>query len=168
MAFKRHFRWFPCAWFAPCLENVTVFEGTKQTGKVIGRVTQPCCGGCCTPKLNVLNGHGDRELLVKGPCCWIGSCKGERFDILADTKARNPILILYFGGLFCFFERILTVKCCFTPSCMRVVVSSFGMKCYELYMISCPEGLSRRWCCARNTLVQLPVARRLFAIQNTL
>ncbi|CAN0549231.1 unnamed protein product, partial [Ectocarpus sp. 8 AP-2014] len=80
LAFQRHFRLFPCAWFEPCRENVTVFHGPKEDGKVIGRVTQSCCGGCCTPKLNILSRKGDRELVVKGPCI-IGDCCGVRFDV---------------------------------------------------------------------------------------
>ncbi|CAM9768114.1 unnamed protein product [Pylaiella littoralis] len=87
LAFQRHFRLFPCAWFEPCRENVTVFHGAKEDGKIIGRVTQSCCGGCCTPKLNILSRKGDRELIVKGPCV-IGDCCGVRFDVLTDSKKR--------------------------------------------------------------------------------
>lgn len=87
MAFQRHFRCFPCAWFECCRENVTVFHGPKDEGKVIGRVTQSCCGGCCTPKLNVLSNKGERELIVKGPCV-IGDCCGVKFDVLTDKKKR--------------------------------------------------------------------------------
>ncbi|CAN0583970.1 unnamed protein product, partial [Ectocarpus sp. 12 AP-2014] len=87
LAFQRHFRLFPCAWCEPCRENVTVFHGPKEDGKVIGRVTQSCCGGCCTPKLNILSRKGDRELVVKGPCI-IGDCCGVRFDVLTDSKKR--------------------------------------------------------------------------------
>lgn len=85
LAFQRHFRLFPCAWFEPCRENVTVFHGKKDDGKVIGRVTQSCCGGCCTPKLNILSRKGDRELIVKGPCV-IGDMCGVKFEVLTDSK----------------------------------------------------------------------------------
>lgn len=87
LAFQRHFRCFPCAWFEPCRENVTVYHGPKEEGKVIGRVTQSCCGGCCTPKLNVLSRKGDRELVVKGPCI-IGDCCGVQFNVLTDSKKK--------------------------------------------------------------------------------
>lgn len=78
---------FPCAWFECCRENVTVFHGPKEEGRVIGRVTQSCCGGCCTPKLNVLSKKGERELMVKGPCI-IGDCCGVKFDVLTDKKKK--------------------------------------------------------------------------------
>ncbi|CAM9771128.1 unnamed protein product [Sphacelaria rigidula] len=87
LAFQRHFRMFPCAWFECCRENVTVFHGPKEEGRVIGRVTQSCCGGCCTPKLNVLSKKGERELMVKGPCI-IGDCCGVKFDVLTDKKKK--------------------------------------------------------------------------------
>lgn len=66
---------------------MTVFHGPKEEGKVIGRVTQSCCGGCCTPKLNILSRKGDRELIVKGPCI-IGDCCGVKFDVLTESKKR--------------------------------------------------------------------------------
>ena len=62
-----------------------MFHGKKDDGKVIGRVTQSCCGGCCTPKLNILSRKGDRELIVKGPCV-IGDMCGVKFDVLTDSK----------------------------------------------------------------------------------
>lgn len=66
---------------------MTVFHGPKEEGRVIGRVTQSCCGGCCTPKLNVLSKKGERELMVKGPCI-IGDCCGVKFDVLTDKKKK--------------------------------------------------------------------------------
>lgn len=102
LAFQRHFRCFPCAWFEPCRENVTVFHGPKEDNKVIGRVTQSCCGGCCTPKLNILSRKGDRELVVKGPCV-IGDCCGVRFDVLTDNKKKVRCICIeikmrFYGG----------------------------------------------------------------------
>ncbi|CAM9974973.1 unnamed protein product, partial [Choristocarpus tenellus] len=40
--------WCPCAWSSCCLEDVSVYHGPKEQGRLIGRVTQPGCGGCCT------------------------------------------------------------------------------------------------------------------------
>ena len=37
LAFQRHFRCFPCAWFEPCRENVTVYHGPKEEGKGKGK-----------------------------------------------------------------------------------------------------------------------------------
>lgn len=83
LAFQRHFRLFPCAWFEPCRENVTVFRGDKDDGNVIGRVTQSCCGGFCEPQLNVLDDMGKRVLIVKGPCI-VTDCCGTKFQVLTD------------------------------------------------------------------------------------
>lgn len=66
---------------------MTVFLGPKEEKKKIGRVTQSCCGGCCTPKLNIESlEEGDpskskRELIVKGPCIITDLC-GTRFNVL--------------------------------------------------------------------------------------
>ena len=86
LAFQRHFRCFPCAWFEPCRENVKVFHGLKEDNKVIGRVTQSCCGGCCTPTFNV-EGVDKRELRVQGPCI-IADIFGARFDLLTENNMK--------------------------------------------------------------------------------
>ncbi|CAM9163541.1 unnamed protein product [Choristocarpus tenellus] len=77
---KRKFRWCPCAWFGCCLEDVEVFHGPMEREQLIGRITQPPCGGCCTPRLNIFNGDGQKELGVKGQCC-IGDFCGATFDV---------------------------------------------------------------------------------------
>lgn len=84
LAYERHFRLFPCAWFQPCRENVTVFLGSKDDGNVIGRVTQSCCGGCFEPKLNILDKEWKRQLVMKGPCI-VTDCCGAKFDVHSET-----------------------------------------------------------------------------------
>lgn len=85
LSFQRHFRCFPCAWFEPCRENVTVYHGSKDDGKRIGRVVQPCCGGYCKPKLYVLDKNGRRELVIRGPCIIVDAC-GAKFEVLTDKR----------------------------------------------------------------------------------
>ncbi|CAM9659585.1 unnamed protein product [Discosporangium mesarthrocarpum] len=87
LAMKRKFRWLPCAWFECCRETVDVYHGTMETGTIIGQVTQPVCGGCFTPRLNILNAAGEKDLGVKGHFC-IGECCGSTFDVEGSDESK--------------------------------------------------------------------------------
>ena len=41
----------------------------------------PCCGGGCTPVLNLQNKKGETKAVVKGPCCCVSDLCGANFEV---------------------------------------------------------------------------------------
>ena len=76
----RKFPWCVCAWLPMCMEEVTVYLGKEEEGKVIGNVRQPCCGGFFTPTLLIQDAEGNTELTQEGPCI-MGPCCETEFQV---------------------------------------------------------------------------------------
>jgi|Transcript_5872 hypothetical protein len=64
--------------------HMEVFMGGKHDTDdehKIGEVRMPCCGGGCTPVLNLQNKKGETKAVVKGPCCCVSDLCGANFEV---------------------------------------------------------------------------------------
>lgn len=72
-----------------CRKEISI----EQNGVAIGRVQEPTCGGCLSPKLDLFNVSEGRSIgTLSGPlCCVGGSCGGTNFTVAEKSEDEKVI-----------------------------------------------------------------------------
>lgn len=56
-----------------CRDEIKVYQGDKENGKLLGSAMAPIGGGCCKPTLDMMDAQQQPFGQLVGPCCCIGS-----------------------------------------------------------------------------------------------